>query len=241
MGSLPGQDGGRGIWPACSCRRRGFGRGETGPTRPIGRGAHVGGWWAQRKAAEQGRRQGMAAAVAARPCARQGAGEYGGMERAQAPWSRGDAILVPGSAGGGAEGGRRRGGGSGFTGGNGGMMFWWLGCQRAVKKLLGSFYAMMWCCWCPWLGLRGFVAASRWRGRAAAKLELTGAAGDDARVREIGIGWVSGLQGVVAVLLERWIVGERRHGRLTTAARGCGGAPARSCARGKEMLWNRSA
>jgi hypothetical protein len=36
------------------------------------------------------------------------------MERAQASWSRGDAILVPDSAGGGVEGGCRRGGGSGF-------------------------------------------------------------------------------------------------------------------------------
>jgi hypothetical protein len=36
------------------------------------------------------------------------------MERARAPWSRGDAISVPGAAGGGAEGGRRRGGGLEF-------------------------------------------------------------------------------------------------------------------------------
>jgi hypothetical protein len=116
-------------------------------------------------------------AMAARPCSRQGAGEHGGMECARASWSCGDAISVPGSAGGGAEEGRRRGGGSGFTGGNGDMVFWWLGCRRAVKKLLGRFYGMMWCCWCPWLGLRGSVAASRRRGRAAAVLELAGAAG----------------------------------------------------------------
>jgi hypothetical protein len=32
------------------------------------------------------------------------------------------------------------------------------------------------------------------------ELELTGAAGDDARMREREIGWVSELQGVTAVL-----------------------------------------
>jgi hypothetical protein len=138
---------------------------------------------------------------------------------------------------GGAEGGRRRGGGSGFTGGNGGTVFWWLGCRRVVKKLLGSFYGMMWCCWCPWLGLRGFIAASGRRGRAAAELELTGAAGDDSRVREIGIGWVSELQVVAVVLLEHWIAGGRRRGRLTTAARGCGGVPARCGARERKWQW----
>jgi hypothetical protein len=114
--------------------------------------------------------------------------------------------------------------------------FRWLGCRRAVKKLLESFYRMMWCCWCPWLGLRGSVAASRRRGRAAAELELAGAVGDDARVRESEIGWVSELKRVVAVLLEHWIVGGRRRGRLMTTARGYGGAPAR----GKEMPWKRS-
>jgi hypothetical protein len=36
-------------------------------------------------------------------------------------------------------------------------------------------------------------------------------------------------------------MGGRRRGRLTTAARGCGGAPARGYARGKEMPWKRSA
>jgi hypothetical protein len=78
-----------------------------------------------------------------------------------------------------------------------------------VKKLLGSFYGMMWCCWCSWLGLRGSAAASRRRGRAAAELELAGAAGDDAQVQESEIGWVSELQGVAAVLLEHWIAGGR--------------------------------
>jgi hypothetical protein len=73
------------------------------------------------------------------------------------------------------------------------------------------------------------------------ELELAGAAGDDARVRESEIGWVSELQGVTAVLLEHWIAGGRRRGRLTTAARGSGGAPARSYARGKEMPWKRIA
>jgi hypothetical protein len=61
-----------------------------------------------------------------------------------------------------------------------------------------------------------------------AELELAGVVEDDARVRESEIGWVSELQGVMAVLLEHWIVGGRRRGRLTTAARGCGGAPARN-------------
>jgi hypothetical protein len=69
-----------------------------------------------------------------------------------------------------------------------------------VKKLLGSFYGMMWCCWCPWLGLRGGVAPGRQRGRTAAELELAGVMGDDARVRESEIGWFSELQGVAAVL-----------------------------------------
>jgi hypothetical protein len=107
----------------CSRRRRGFGRGGTGPTRSIGWGAQVGGWWAQRKAVEQGRRRGMAAAAAVPPCSRPGVSEHGGMKRARASWSRGDVISVPGLAGGGAEGGCRRGGGSGFTGGNGGTVF----------------------------------------------------------------------------------------------------------------------
>jgi hypothetical protein len=39
-----------------------------------------------------------------------------------------------------------------FTGGDGGTVFCLLGCHRVVKKLLGSFYGLMWCCWCPWLG-----------------------------------------------------------------------------------------
>jgi hypothetical protein len=59
---------------------------------------------------------------------------------------------------------------------------------------------MMWCFWCSWLGLRGSVASGRWRGRAAAELELAGAVGNDARVRESEIGWVSELQGVAAML-----------------------------------------
>jgi hypothetical protein len=55
---------------------------------------------------------------------------------------------------------------------------------------------MMWCCWCSWLGFRGSVASGRRRGQAAAELELTGTTGDDARVRESEIRWVSELQGV---------------------------------------------
>jgi hypothetical protein len=62
-------------------------------------------------------------AVAVCPCSRRGAGKHGGMECARLSWSRGDTILVPGSAGGRAEGCCQRGGGSGFTGGNGGMVF----------------------------------------------------------------------------------------------------------------------
>jgi hypothetical protein len=59
--------------------------------------------------------------------------------------------------------------------------------------------------------------------------------GDDTRVRKIGIGWVSELQGVAAVLPEHWIAGRRRRGRLTTAARGCGGGPVR-CG-GRKRKW----
>jgi hypothetical protein len=55
---------------------------------------------------EHGRRQGMTAAMAARPCSRRGAGEHRKMECARASWSHGDAISVPISAGGGVEGGR---------------------------------------------------------------------------------------------------------------------------------------
>jgi hypothetical protein len=44
------------------------------------------------------------------------------------------------------------------------------------------------------------VASGRRRGRAAAGSELTGAAGDDARMQEREIGWVGELQGVVMVL-----------------------------------------
>jgi hypothetical protein len=46
----------------------------------------------------------------------------------------------------------------------------------------------------------GGVASGRRRGRAKAELELTGAAGGDARMREREIGWVGELQGVVVVL-----------------------------------------
>jgi hypothetical protein len=45
------------------------------------------------------------------------------------------------------------------------------------------------------------VVSRRW-GQEAAELELAGAVGDDARVQESEIGWVSELQGIVAVLLE---------------------------------------
>jgi hypothetical protein len=58
--------------------------------------------------------------------------------------------------------------------------------------------------------------------------------GDDTRVRESEIGWVSELQGVAAVLLEHWIAGGRWSGRLTTAARGGGGGPVRCGGRDRE-------
>jgi hypothetical protein len=45
----------------------------------------------------------------------------------------------------------------------------------------------------------------------------------------------------MAVRLEHWIMGGRRRRRLTMAARGCDGGPARSCSRGREMPWKRSA
>jgi hypothetical protein len=68
-------------------------------------------------------------------------------------------------------------------------------------------------------------------------LELAGAVGNDARVREIGIGWVSELQGVTAVLLEHWIGDGKWQRRLSTAARGCGGGPARCGARERKWQW----
>jgi hypothetical protein len=61
--------------------------------------------------------------------------------------------------------------------------------------------------------------------------------GDDARVRESEIGWVSELQGVTAVLLEHWIAGGRRRGRLTMVARGCGGGPVRCGGRKRKWQW----
>jgi hypothetical protein len=69
------------------------------------------------------------------------------------------------------------------------------------------------------------------------ELKLTGATGDDARMRESEIGWVSELQGVAVVLLGHWITGGRRRGQLTTAARGCGGGPARCGARERKWQW----
>jgi hypothetical protein len=43
------------------------------------------------------------------------------------------------------------------------------------------------------------------------------------------------------MLFVHWIGDGKRCGRLSTATRGCGGGPARSCARGEEMPWNRGA
>jgi hypothetical protein len=121
------------------------------------------------------------------------------MQHAQALWSHGDAISVLGSAGVGAEGGCRRGGGSGFTSGNGGTVFWWLGCWRVVKKLLGSFYGMMWCCWCPWLGLRAGGSTGRRRGRAAAEARAHRRSGPVVPVHESEIGQAGEHQWVAAV------------------------------------------
>jgi hypothetical protein len=42
--------------------------------------------------------------------------------------------------------------------------------------------------------------SGRRRGREASELELAGAAGNDARVRESEVGWASELQGVAVVL-----------------------------------------
>jgi hypothetical protein len=71
----------------------------------------------------------------------------------------------------------------------------------------------------------------------AAELELAGAVGDDARVRESEIGWVSELQGVTTVLLEHWIACGRRRGWLTTVDRSCGGPPAGCGGREREIQW----
>jgi hypothetical protein len=54
---------------------------------------------------------------------------------------------------------------------------------------LNSFYVVMWCWRCAWPGLGGGGSTGRRRGRAAAELDLAGAAGDDVWVRESEIGW----------------------------------------------------
>jgi hypothetical protein len=38
--------------------------------------------------------------------------------------------------------------------------FWWLGCRRAVKGLLSSFYWTRWCCWYPWWGAEGLCGGA---------------------------------------------------------------------------------
>jgi hypothetical protein len=93
---------------------------------------------------------------------------------------------------------------------------------------------VMWCWWCAWQGLRGGGASGRWRDRAAAELELTGAVVRAARVRESEIGLLSELQWVAAVLLEHWITGVGWRRRLMTTSRGSGGAPAKVVERRKE-------
>jgi hypothetical protein len=50
------------------------------------------------------------------------------------------------------------------------------------------------------IGVAGLCSAGRRRGRAAVELELAGAAGDGARMRENKVGLVNELQGVAAVL-----------------------------------------
>jgi hypothetical protein len=55
------------------------------------------------------------------------------------------------------------------------MVFRWSECWRVVGKWLKSFHMMTWCWRCAWQGLRGDGAPGRYRDRAAAELELTGA------------------------------------------------------------------
>jgi hypothetical protein len=73
------------------------------------------------------------------------------------------------------------------------------------------------------------------------KLELTGVVVRSFRCMRAKLGELGEHQWVAAMLQEQWIEDGKRHGWLSTAARGCGEGPARSCARGEEMPWNRGA
>jgi hypothetical protein len=82
-------------------------------------------------------------------------------------------------------------------------------------------------------GWEAAVGAVDGEAERAAELELTGAAGNNTRVRENGIGWVDELQGVTVVLQEHWIRVRGRCRRLTTVARRRGAGPVRDGGRSK--------
>jgi hypothetical protein len=80
----------------------------------------------------------------------------------------------------------------------------------------------------------------RRRGRAAAEARAHWRHGPVIPVHESEIEQAGEHQWVAAVLWMHGIGGGKQCGWLLTAARGCGGGPARSCARGGKMLWTRS-
>jgi hypothetical protein len=108
---------------------------------------------------------------------------------------------------------------------------------RRAGEWLDSFYAMTWCWWCAWPGLRGGGSTGRRRGRAAAEARAHRRCGPGDLVWENEIGWACELQWVAVVLLEHWIRGGKRQRQLSTVSRGCGGAPARWKARESERQW----
>jgi hypothetical protein len=81
-------------------------------------------------------------------------------------------------------------------------VFRWLDGRRAVEKRLDSFYAMMWCWWGAWPGLRGGGLTGRRRGRAAAEARAHRRCGPGDLVQENKIGRACELQWVTVVLLE---------------------------------------
>jgi hypothetical protein len=82
-------------------------------------------------------------------------------------------------------------------------------------------------------GWGAVVGAVDGEAERAAELELTGAAGNNARVRENGIEWVDELQGVTVVLYEHWIRVRGWCRWLTTVGRRRGGGPVRGGGRRK--------
>jgi hypothetical protein len=101
-------------------------------------------------------------------------------------------------------------------------VFYGLGRRRAVKEGRDRFRGMTWCYWCPWSGSRGSPTVGRRRGRAAAERGARWRCGPALLVEETGIGSLSELQWVMAVLLVLWIGdGERRWG-LPTVSRSNG-------------------